>query len=94
MAMNRIAAVVALAVFGAAGVQAQTSPYNDGVAHAQPSPPPPPASAGAQVDPAKSFDASVSQIERLWMGAAQAMPADKYSFAPSAAIFVPGQTVK
>ena len=28
------------------------------------------------------------------MGAAQAMPADKYSFAPSAAIFVPGQTVK
>jgi hypothetical protein len=36
----------------------------------------------------------VSQIERLWMGAAQAMPADKYGFAPSAAIFVPGQTVK
>jgi hypothetical protein len=49
---------------------------------------------GSQVDPAKSFDASVSQIERLWMGAAQAMPAEKYGFAPSAAIFVPGQTVK
>jgi hypothetical protein len=28
------------------------------------------------------------------MGAAQAMPAEKYGFAPSAAIFVPGQTVK
>jgi hypothetical protein len=36
----------------------------------------------------------VSQIERLWMGAAQAMPAEKYGFAPGAAIFVPGQTVK
>jgi hypothetical protein len=49
---------------------------------------------GTQVDPAKTFDASVSQIERLWMGAAQAMPAEKYGFAPSAAIFVPGQAVK
>lgn len=49
---------------------------------------------GSQVDPAKSFDASVSQIERLWTGAAEAMPADKYGFAPSAAIFVPGQPVK
>jgi hypothetical protein len=49
---------------------------------------------GSQVDPAKTFDASVSQIERLWMGAAQAMPAEKYGFAPSAAIFVPGQAVK
>jgi hypothetical protein len=49
---------------------------------------------GSQVDPAKTFDASVSQIERLWLGAAQAMPADKYGFAPSAAIFVPGQKVQ
>jgi hypothetical protein len=36
----------------------------------------------------------VSQIERLWTGAAQAMPADKYDFAPSAVIFVPGQKVQ
>ncbi|MGA1983901.1 MAG: DinB family protein [Acidobacteriaceae bacterium] len=54
----------------------------------------PAAAPGTQVDPAKTFDASVSQIERLWMGAAQAMPAEKYGFAPSAAIFVPGQAVK
>jgi hypothetical protein len=49
---------------------------------------------GSAVDPAKSFDASVSQIERNWMGVAQAMPAEKYGFAPSAAIFVPGQKVQ
>jgi hypothetical protein len=85
MAMNRIAAIVALAVFGALGVQAQMAPVaSGGTAPA----------AGAVIDPAKSFDASVSQIERLWMGAAQAMPADKYSFAPSAAIFVPSQKVQ
>jgi hypothetical protein len=50
--------------------------------------------AGESVDPAKSFDAALSRVEGLWMGAAQAMPADKYSFAPSAAIFVPSQAVK
>jgi hypothetical protein len=55
---------------------------------------PPAVSPGSQVDPAKTFDASVSQIERLWMGAAQAMPADKYDFAPSTAIFVPGQKIQ
>lgn len=50
--------------------------------------------AGSPVDPAKSFDASLTRLETLWMGAAQAMPAEKYGFAPSAAIFVPGQAVK
>ena len=86
MAMNRMMAVVALAVFSSVGVQAQMAPGATGATA--------PPAAGAAVDPAKSFDASVSQIERLWMGAAQAMPADKYNFAPSAAIFVPGQKVQ
>ena len=49
---------------------------------------------GSAVDPAKSFDASLTRLENLWMGAAQAMPADKYGFAPSAAIFAPGQKVQ
>lgn len=49
---------------------------------------------GSPVDPAKSLDAALTRVENLWMGAAQAMPADKYSFAPSAAIFVPGQKVQ
>ena len=54
----------------------------------------PAAAPGAPVDPAKSLDAALSRVETLWMGAAQAMPAEKYGFAPSAAIFVPGQPVK
>ncbi len=87
MTMKRIAAMVAVALFSAVGVQAQMGGMS-GMGGA------PATAAGSSVDPAKSFDASVSQIERLWMGAAQAMPADKYNFAPSAAIFAPGQAVK
>jgi hypothetical protein len=49
---------------------------------------------GSPVDPAKSLDAALTRVENLWMGAAQAMPADNYSFAPSPAIFVPGQKVQ
>jgi hypothetical protein len=49
---------------------------------------------GTILDPAKSMDASVSQLEKLWTNAAAAMPADKYAFAPSAAIFAPSQAVK
>jgi len=83
-----IAAVVVMAISSVVAVQAQMGGMGPGPAAA------PAAAPASTVDPAKSFDASVSQIERLWMGAAQAMPADKYGFAPSAAIFVPGQTVK
>jgi len=54
----------------------------------------PMAAAGAPVDPAKSLDAALTRVETLWMGAAQAMPAEKYSFAPSSAIFVQGQKVQ
>ncbi|MGH9595289.1 MAG: DinB family protein [Edaphobacter sp.] len=46
---------------------------------------------GAMVDPAKSFNDVLSSFEEECMGAVKAMPADKYDFAPSAAIFVPGQ---
>jgi hypothetical protein len=66
------------------------SAYNDGVAHPQPAPP----AVGSPVDPAKSFDAALSRVETLWMGAAQAMPADKYDFAPSSAIFASSQKVQ
>jgi len=83
MTMKRIAAVVALAVCSAVGVQAQMG-MGAGPAIAP----------GTAIDPAKSFDASVTQIETLWMGAAKAMPADKYNFAPTAAIFAPGQKVQ
>jgi hypothetical protein len=84
MMMKRIAAVVVLTISSVVAVQAQMGGTGGAPAVAP----------GSAVDPAKSFDASVSQIERLWMGAAQAMPAEKYGFAPSAAIFIPGQKVQ
>jgi uncharacterized damage-inducible protein DinB len=49
---------------------------------------------GALMEPSKTFDAALSAFEDEVMGAAKAMPAEKYSFAPSAAIFVPTQPTK
>ena len=80
-----VATALTLMAVGVVGVQAQMG----GGAGAGPQ-----VAAGSPVDPAKSMDAAVTRLENLWMGAAQAMPAEKYGFAPSAAIFVPGQTVK
>jgi hypothetical protein len=50
--------------------------------------------AGSVVEPSVTFDALVSGSEKSVVGLAKAMPADKYGFAPSAAIFVPSQTTK
>jgi uncharacterized damage-inducible protein DinB len=47
--------------------------------------------AGTNAAPAAAFDSQLSVIEEEMMGAIKAMPAEKYDFAPSAAIFVPGQ---
>ncbi len=41
--------------------------------------------------PSDALDAQVSIIESEMMSAVKAMPADKFDFAPSQAIFVPGQ---
>jgi plastocyanin len=61
---------------------------NDGVARKNGAAP------GTMVSPAKALDDLLSLFEREAMGVAMAMPADKYGFAPSAAMFAPGQTVK
>jgi hypothetical protein len=96
MSITRTTFLVALSLCSAVALQASAqtptpkSPYNDGVAHVQPAPD---ASTGP-IDPAKSMDSAVSSLEKLWTGAASAMPADKYSFAPSSAIFAPSQAVK
>jgi uncharacterized damage-inducible protein DinB len=50
--------------------------------------------AGTQASPATAVDSQLSLIEEEMMGAVKAMPAEKYGFAPSAAIFVPGQTTQ
>jgi len=46
---------------------------------------------GAIATPAVAFDSQLNVIEGEMMSAVKAMPADKFDFAPSQAIFVPGQ---
>jgi len=46
---------------------------------------------GTIVTPASALDAQLTIIETEMMGAVKAMPADKFGFAPSAAIFAPAQ---
>jgi uncharacterized damage-inducible protein DinB len=46
---------------------------------------------GTVASPAKAFEAQLNVVEGEMMSAVKAMPADKFGFAPSAAIFVPGQ---
>jgi len=61
---------------------------------AQMSGPPPSPPVGTKEDPAKAVDGLLSLMEFQVVGAAKAMPADKYSFAPSKAIFAPNQTTQ
>jgi uncharacterized damage-inducible protein DinB len=49
---------------------------------------------GTTATPASAFDSQLTLIEHEMMGAVKAMPANKFSFAPSAAIFAPGQKVE
>jgi len=46
---------------------------------------------GSIAAPSTAFDSQLSVIEDEMMGAVKAMPDEKYAFAPSASIFVPGQ---
>jgi uncharacterized damage-inducible protein DinB len=52
------------------------------------------ASAGTVATPADAINSQLGLIEGEMMGAVKAMPAEKYGFAPSVAIFVPGQKVE
>ena len=49
--------------------------------------------AGTIIEPGKSIEALLNIYEEEIVGAAKAMPADKYSFAPSQAIFAASQKV-
>lgn len=49
---------------------------------------------GTLIQPSKTFDAMLSDFEGEMMGVAKAMPAEKYSFTPSTAVFVPAQTTE
>jgi hypothetical protein len=79
--MKRIVVVLALAGCCGMATSAQMAPKST-------------IAPGAMIDPAKSFDASLSEFEEEMMGLAKAMPADKYDFAPSAALFAAGHTTE
>jgi DinB superfamily len=49
--------------------------------------------AGTIIEPGKSIEALLNIYEDEIVGAAKAMPAEKYNFAPSQAIFAPSQKV-
>jgi uncharacterized damage-inducible protein DinB len=80
--MKRIVVALALAVSCVTAVQAQNGNAAPKVA------------AGTTVEPSKSFEALLNIYESEMMGLVNAMPADKYDFAPSQAIFKPEQTTK
>lgn len=46
---------------------------------------------GTTATPAQAFDSQLTLIETEMMGAVKAMPAEKFSFAPRSAIFIPAQ---
>ncbi|HEX4757444.1 MAG TPA: DinB family protein [Terracidiphilus sp.] len=50
--------------------------------------------AGTVATPAATVDSELGMIEHEMMGAVKAMPAEKFGFAPSAAIFAPSQTTE
>jgi uncharacterized damage-inducible protein DinB len=80
--MKRMVVVLTLAVCSMTGAMAQTG-----------APAAPKVAAGTMIEPGKSLDGLLKIYEGEIMGAVNAMPADKYSFAPSAAIFKPEQKV-
>jgi uncharacterized damage-inducible protein DinB len=50
--------------------------------------------AGKPMAPAKALDVMLTQLETQLMAVAEAMPAEKYGFAPSAETFPPGSPAK
>jgi hypothetical protein len=78
------ALVLACVVMVSGGMQVQAQ-----MGGAPPAPP-----VGTREEPAKALDGLLSLTEFQVVGAAKAMPADKYNFAPAQGIFAPGQTTK
>jgi len=52
------------------------------------------AEASAQVDPAKVYGNMIRTAERAIIGLAEAMPEEKYTFAPAAGLFAAGQSTE
>ena len=76
--------VLAVAVISCSGL----------VMRSQTSGPPPAAPVDTKEDPAKAVDGLISMMESEVVGAAKAMPADKYSFAPAQGIFAANRSTR
>lgn len=74
-------AIGAVLAIGSLAVAPQISAAADG----------PEPAIGTMATPAQAFDSQLTLIETEMMGAVKAMPAEKFSFAPRAAIFAPAQ---
>lgn len=84
--MKKIVCLLAAAVaVSAVTAQAQQRDYNDTYTAAD---------AGKPIAPAAALDAMLSQLEVQVVRAAEAMPAEKYSFAPSTPVFAAGSAAK
>ena len=79
----RVQMIAACMVLGASSMMA-TAQMAMGGGNASPA-------AGTIAAPAMAIDAQLNIIEGEMMGAVKAMPAEKFGFAPSQAIFVPSQ---
>ena len=77
--MKRMVVMLALATCCVTGVQAQIGSAAPKIAP------------GTMIEPARSFGDALIGLEEELMGAVKAMPAEKFGFAPSAAIFAPSQ---
>ena len=82
--MRILTLVLAAAVISSSGVQMRS----------QTSSPQPSSSVDTKEDPAKALDGLLSMMESQVVGAAKAMPAEKYRFAPEQNIFAAGQTTQ
>lgn len=77
--VKQMVVTIALATCCIMGVNAQMAPAAPKIAP------------GTMVEPAKSFEDALAAFEGQFVGLAKAMPAGKYDFAPSAAIFASTQ---
>ena len=77
--------VIGLLTIAVASGSAQVRDFQDTYAASE---------AGKPMAPAKALDVMLSQLEAQVLGVAQAMPAEKYGFAPTAETFAPGSPAK
>ncbi|HET6215741.1 MAG TPA: DinB family protein [Acidobacteriaceae bacterium] len=77
--------VIGLLTIAVASASGQARDYKDTYTSSE---------AGKPMAPAKALDVMLTQLETQVLAAAQAMPAEKYGFAPTAETFAPGSPAK